>query len=471
MIRYYLDSNIYRLMKKEHPSHNPNLLETVDNLKDKVLFIFSDGHLDDLKNSVNPYRDSDLEFMGVYTKDNYYAVDLDLELALYLADPLTAFNGKDYKAVDEFYSNPSKISNIFDQLGDEPAIRQVKQLFHDFLNRPLSSLHPPVDLEKIDIEDRDLLSRLLPNYSTEMTVKEFVEKQMEFSVSFKDDKKELRKMRNFIGKNFNRDDYSWDKWKQRFDVKLKDTKLKKTFSELLDAMPLADKGTGVYRKITNAYTLLEYFNITEERSKGKLKPFTFSSLHQDAQHVFYAAYTDYLVTDDRGMQLKAAIVYEMLGMSTEVLSVTDFINRNHQLQFNEETYESFINALNYDLLHAMELIHRLDPISNKVIRTLKTSHSYFNYFNRIQLISEGEHDIILYCERGSPAKFIMFRENELIVNKLIRAFGDDDERKGKYHFNEEKELPLYRVWKIAGWAYELATSDHYISLFIKKIEY
>ena len=75
MIRYYLDSNIYRVLKPNHPSHDPDLLHFIKQLKSIGLFIYSDAHLDDLKESQESYRNQDLELMGEYVQDNYLSRD------------------------------------------------------------------------------------------------------------------------------------------------------------------------------------------------------------------------------------------------------------------------------------------------------------------------------------------------------------------------------------------------------------
>ena len=60
MMRIYCDSNIYRYLNSAHPSHSAELLNLFEILKDKILFTFSDAHLDDLKDSVKEYAEKDL---------------------------------------------------------------------------------------------------------------------------------------------------------------------------------------------------------------------------------------------------------------------------------------------------------------------------------------------------------------------------------------------------------------------------
>lgn len=469
MIRYYLDSNIYRFMKPEHPSHQPELRNTVDQAKGKVLFVFSDAHLVDLKNSINPYRDADLRFMEEYVEDNYFAVDINLEFQCYLANPFSAFYSKDYQAAENIYKNFSAIADIFDQLGDIPESPNFKYLFNAFLNRPLSFTRSLPDPEKMDSENKNLLFKIFPDFSADMTLQQLMENNMRFAFDFKDDKKEMRKMRNFIAKNLNRENYRWDKWKQDFNLKFKETPFDKTFLEIVDSMSGEHRKNHLYSKIINAYMLLEWYNVTEERDSKGPKQFTFTSLNQDAQHVYYAAFCDFLVTDDKGMQLKAFIIYQLFNIPTCVLTMDDFINRNHQIQHNEESYDSFKEALVYDLKHAFLLFSKPDILSDRRIDTYKTNHIYFNYVNRMQLVQGSrERYCLLYCERISFSNFFLYREIKTLAEKLTIILGIDDDLKGDYSIEEKATQPYIRKWTLGNITFKLLTSSneqgHYLCI-------
>jgi hypothetical protein len=448
-------------MKPEHPSHRPELRSTADQAKGKVLFIFSDAHLVDLKTSENPYRDQDLRFMGEYVEDNYFAVDVKLEFQCYLADPFSAFYSKDYEAADNIYKNFSVLTNIFDQLGDTSEALQLKNIFNTFLERPLSLITSMPNLETMEPGSKEWLFKIFPDFSPEMTMKQLMENNMRFALGFKDDKKEMRKIRNFIAKNLNRDNYSWDNWKHNFNLKFKDTPFNKTFLEMVDGMLGEHRKNHLYSKITNAYMLLEWYNVTEERTSKGPKQFTFTSLNQDAQHVYYAAFCDYLVTDDLGMQLKAFIIYQLFNIPTRVLTTQDFINRNHQISNNEDTFGSFKEALIYDLRHAFLLFSKPDIQSDNRIDTYRTNHVYFNYVNRMQLVQgPQERRCVLYCERISFSNFFLYREIASLSGKLTMIFGTDDDLKGEYLVEEKAPQPYIRKWTLGNTIFKLFVSSN-----------
>jgi hypothetical protein len=396
--------------------------------------------------------------MGDYVQDNYFTVDLNLEFKFYLANPQEAFDSKDYKAADSFFSDPSAIDKIFEQFASEPGMEQLKDTFQSLMNQPLSTVASITDVQSLDEESKKRFQKLIPVFSADTTLLEFWKSNLSFSTTLMEDYKELTELRKYISLYINREDYSWEKWKKGFNQKLKSTTLNKTFLELVELItgPLRENNT--YSKLTNTYTLLEMLNVTQERNKRGLKKFTFSSLNQDAQHVYYASFTDYLVTDDRGMQLKAHIVYQLYNIPTEVLSIQDFLNKNHSIKNNEETLKSFFNTLKYDIKHAFKLFSKPDLLTDSTVDTYKTTHLYFNYFNRFQIFNLPlETQLAMYCERRSYSNFVMFREIEILVNKLLLVFGID-EKKGKYDIKESIGEHAIRMWTIRNTTFRLVHS-------------
>lgn len=442
----------------------------MNELKGKVLFCFSDAHLEDLKGSVKSYRDEDLLLMEQYVGDNYFSTDINQHFEIFLATPTEAYEGKNFSAVDDFFADPRSLDKLFDNLGGDPEINALKSILNTFLDSPLNNITSIPDMDSLDEESQKTLMELLPDYSKEMSLRQFWKNNLDFTKQFMFDKDELTNLRKLVTKYFNRDDYSWDKWKSNFSKKLKETSLNKTFLEVLDTMLVNDQKNKLYLKILYGYTILEMYNITQERTKRGLKKFTFDSLTRDAHHAYFASHSDYLVTDDKGLQLKAFILYQVFNIPTQVLSITDFLNLRHQINGNEDTYESFRKTLDHDLKHSFKLFSKPDLMENRTIDTFKTIHTYFNYFNRLQIAkTDNSINFVLYCERRSHANFFLYREIELIINKLLAAFGEDDEKRGKYQVKEKSNEEYLRKWTIGGRRYELLTSGknwgHFICLF------
>jgi hypothetical protein len=47
----------------------------------------------------------------------------------------------------------------------------------------------------------------------------------------------------------------------------------------------------------------------------------------DALHTFYGAHCDFFITNDDKCQYKAQKTYERLGLNTEVLIASEFVNK------------------------------------------------------------------------------------------------------------------------------------------------
>ena len=167
------------------------------------------------------------------------------------------------------------------------------------------------------------------------------------------------------------------------------------------------------------------------------------------------------------MQLKAFIIYQLFNISTQVLTVKDFINRNHEIEANEESARTFTDALTYDLEHAFLLFSKPNITSGALINTYRTSHSYFNYFNRFQVVSgSGRNHCVLYCERNSLSNFCLYREIELLCKKIIDIFGFDDDQMGHYKIEEKTSQPHVRQWTMEKAIFQLLISENNFGYYL-----
>jgi len=264
--------------------------------------------------------------------------------------------------------------------------------------------------------------------------------------------KEVSDLRKYLESYINSDKYSFKKWGEKFDSRFKEINFGKTFSEMIEKMnSLNSKDNDPYDKFILYYMCLEMFNITKERAGKKVKKFNFKSLNTDAQHAWYASFSDYLVTDDKGLQIKAFLTYKHFKIATKVLSSKDFINSRTLLENQEESHKTFVTSLKYDMKNALQLYKKRDLLNDSITHTFKTSYPYFNYFNRIQIYETSNNvEFALFCERNWYSNFVMYREEELIINKLYKIIGNDIDGKSKYDFELDgtREEKIINTWKI-----------------------
>lgn len=476
MIRIYFDSNIFRGLKKQK-QFNQEWYDAANKLKGKMIYCFSDAHLDDLRDSSEEHRNIDLFLMEEYVQDNYFSYNpLNKKFESLLATPIDAFNNKDYEAYNKAMFDPFNLENLFNETDDSPEMRLFRNVWELYLNMPISIYGNTIDETSITGENKMLLDKMIPNYHSEMSLKDFMKGASSYSAALLNDDKEVSELRKSIANYIDRDNYSFEKWGLEFNVKFKETGIGKTYLEMVDSMLTDNQKNDYQLKFSYLYSLLELYNITQERTKSGLKKFTLSSLTTDASHAYFGSFCDYLVSNDKGMQVKANIVYQLLGIQTKVLSPSDFVNLSAQLLRQEETYDSFLKSFHHDLSHAFLLVNGTSVETGLTTFKYKTGHNYFNYFNRLQVITEGKNPIYaFYCDRESHANFFMYREIEIVVAKLNSVLGLDYDLKGNYKFEENTKWEVgddLRVWQDDRYVFSLVTSSksfgNFIVLMIEK---
>lgn len=426
-MRIYLDSNVFRKTKTTSKQFNSSLFEAVECLKECFIFPFSEGHLHDLSKSKITYRDEDLKHMERYVGNNYICRDhIKKELHFYLATPTEAYEGINFEEMNTALVDPFKyINEMFDFEGGEA----FKGIFDNLYNMPIFNFSE-IENSALRPEHKDVFEEFEGISSINDALKKFK------GIGEKlDNPKDFKKYKNLLSPYIDRKEYSFEECSFDFDERMKDTLFGKTFSEMVElTIGDADQNDD-YTRFINSYTSLEFYGVTEERSgsKQKLKQNSYWDIHKDAVHAFFASKSDYFVTDDFGVQTKAFIVYKLLGIKTEVLSVKDFIAKSVFLIKNEDNIGSFVKGVTYSLEKGF-VINR-SVIENRQV--IKLIYPVFNYFNRVQVNSDNKVRNIQLFRSSEIKGGIMFAEIDLIVHKCSTLFGSDVEFKG------QNKLPEY----------------------------
>lgn len=466
MSRIYCDTNIYSIVfNKAHKSYTENLKITFEALKDIVIFPFSESHIMDLHNSIQKIRDEQLVFMESFVKDNYFTYDLiEKKLKCYLATPTQVYADKDFDIYNSFMNSSFNIDNIIDLKGDDENVKLFKYTFDSIFNKPFQNLIPaPTNFDDKSLE---FYSKFFPQ-DKNLSLAEIVNHTLNYGLDLLNNAKDITDLKNYVGSYINRDKYSFDKWGSEFDVKLKETSFNQTFSEIFKkANEISNKKNNYYDSFILYYNLLELLNVTKEKSGGKTKKFNLNSLNTDANHAYYASMSDYLVTDDKGLQVKAFLTYKHFNIPTKILSSKDLSNfRNIFINQEEKDRKKFFDSLVHEINTALLLIDRFDLETNSKVLTYKPSYVFFNYFDRFQTaINDNYTKVVLYRTRVG----YMHRELEIIVNKLILLFGSDINNERLFNFENERktENSVIREWKIGSSEILLAFSESSPKLFI-----
>jgi len=442
-MRIYCDSNVFRKAKKESKQFNEAVYNIMQALKPNFLFLFSEAHMSDLSKSQKTYRDDDLIMMEEYVNNNYICRDhIEKSVKFYLATPIEAYDGYDYQASESFLENPFEAFNdMFDFEGGEQLGAMFKQLFDIQIFPDVN-----IDTSALSPEYRELANQ----FQGVKTISDAL-KKMKGIGAFLDSDIAFKKHRAMLSTYVNRDDYSYDQWSFDFDERMKNTVFGKSFTELVE-QTIADMDKyDEYTNFINTYVQLEFFGVTEERSgkKQKLKKNSHLDLHKDASHAFFASKADFFVTDDIGVQTKAFILYKLFNITTQVLSIKDFIARSTLLLKNEDNNAIFAKGLSFSFKNGF-------IINQSVFRqqtVIKTLYPIFNYFNRLQTnTSHNQQSVQLFKSYGN-FHGIMFAEITLLIKKCERIFGpvtDLKETNNLKEFGKYKDGEPIRTWSFNG---------------------
>jgi hypothetical protein len=462
MIRFYLDSNVFRYVKEGHPSFDPQLSETMNALKGKILYLFSDAHLDDLQESPAAFRDIDLKIIGDYCGDNYFMWDpIERKVVFEAITPMEAFYHKDYQASKAMLQDPFNIDQLFKDLGTEPEVQLIKDALQAFWDSPASIPTNEADVAKMTPNQKEWYDKIMPGFKSNMTVGEMMKSISPFSGKLLNDSREVHALRRFIATYMDRSQFSYDKWGLEFDERFRKVSGGKSFLEMIDSMILEDKKNDTEMRFNYAFTYLEMFNITQERTgkrKKKAKRFDFQSLYRDAHHAYIGSYCDYFITDDTGLHQKAHVIYQLMDIKTKVLTSKEFANMKSIILANEDSYATFNAALINDLGAASTVSQEQDIQSGAIFTTYATAHPYFNYFNRLQVVTSEKAWIgRFFVDRTRPEGSLMKRELELVLRKILAILGTDDENLGELKPDEKlKSNNEIRTWKLGEITFILA---------------
>lgn len=442
MLRIYCDKNIYSSIKEGKRNFNLPLKELMDEIKDILIFTYSHAHHQDLSNSDSSFWQEDLLLLEHYVKDHYFDYDaIKKKTNCLLAKPTESFYDTDF-SISKNFLNPD--NNLMDSLfptiegeAEDEFSKIAKNLFQNLLNIPLPNLNPP-DLTG---KEKELSERYLPS-NENLTVGAMMEHFFKFGNNLLTDRQEVIGLKKMMEEYVSSDKYSFEKWKDQFDEKFKENFGGQSFTDLMKRTFEAVKDYNDYDKFVLFFNSLELHNVTKDKPLRKSQ--ALESIHTDANHAWYASFSDVLVTDDKGLATKAYITYKFFEIQTRIFTTEEFLNnRTIFLQQEENDVNSFFKTLDYEVKNSLVLRNNTNfNIENDII--LKNHHKFFNYFNRI---STNKDSLKLYCQRQINSNFIMFREGELLTNKLITLFGIDNENKSYYNFEKEnKENDVIRRW-------------------------
>lgn len=429
MLRIYCDKNIFSLIKEGKPFFKPEVKKTIDDLKDKFIFVYSYAHHQDLSNSKPEYWNEDLNILEVYTKNHYFDYNAVKKFTdFYLVSPSQSFYDIDFEAnKNAMNDSVNFIKDTFSSLDDEAG-----EIFGNIFNQVLQMPIPGFPNENLkDEKEKEWANKFFPSEKNS-TLGDFINQMYSYGSRLLNDKNEVKEIKKMMEEYVSSDKYSFEKWKDDFNNKFKDSFEGKSFTDLMEQVFTSVGNYNDYDKFGMFYNSLELYNVTKDKRLRDTQ--NLNSINTDSNHAWFASFTDYLVTDDKGMAAKAYIAYKYFNINTKILLTEDFVNYRAVLINQEElSIKKFLDTLEYEKENSLAL-RKLENTSTVI---LKPQHKFFNYFNRISISNQK---VTLYCQRHTNANFVIYPEIEILVKKLIDLFGIDSYNKGYYNLEKEMDI-------------------------------
>lgn len=444
MLRIYCDKNIYSSIKPGKNNFIPQLKQLMDGLQGKMVFTYSTAHHDDLANSDKSYWDEDLVLMEKYVEDNYFYYNpITKNTEIYLARPRESFYDMDHVKETDI---EQIVENLFDDL-DEPFSNLFKSLMNNILNLKLPDIGETLKTEK----DRELFKKYEQSFpeKNRNTLKDF----FQWGSKLLTEKEEVKKLKKMMEEYSSSDNYSFERWADNYDEKFSEVFNGETFTGMMENIFNAVDGYNDYDKFKLFFGSLDTFNITKDKPLRKTQ--ALSSNLTDADHAWYASFSDFLVTNDKGLAMKAHIAYNYFNIKTKILTIKEFLAERMNFQQQEEkSIERFQDALIYELENGL-IFKKIEGFE-----VLQCHSPIFNYFNRILY---KENSIVLFCERINNSGQIMLKEIKVLIDKLFELFGFDEKTRGRYTIKKAEVNETCRVWKLDGLTIHFYTNyDKYI---------
>lgn len=442
MIRVYLDTNIFQILKKNPDSAKLNM--QLKKYADNLLYCYSHAHMLDLQRDKTDKKLEDLVFMEQFVNDNYLIHYWGKEGAwCYKIKPKEAFD--DLEPVTDI----QELLNFDNLFSGMPELKAFGDTFKSLLS--LQTIDVNTSQMNLPGEIKSLTDKFIHPGEKKVSVLEMMNRFLDMYSDLSTNDKSFRQLRKFIIQYVNPGMNKIKHTDINFNDALKETVLQKSFTEYVTNSLNPDGKKEITKKdfFLHAYAIINLLGIDQEKNK-KAK---FTNTFHDSLHAYYGAFCDYVVSDDEGFLIKAKLLYKFLDIETKVLHIDEFSSGiNLIADTNESTVSNFITLLRNDLKNGIVLKSYPSIYPERYTIAIKAYHLYLGFFNHIkQIFDKQDGDfILLYASRNNYSTFYFYKEIEIIVNKALSLFGTDIEFKGNFIEKEETEI-RNKTWTGRQW--------------------
>ncbi|MBE7649176.1 hypothetical protein [Tenacibaculum finnmarkense] len=459
MIKIYFDWNVLSQIKNGKHSELKQLIQ--DN--EKLLIPFSTSHINDLSSNFKntseekEYINSDLEFISKTTKE-YCLFNNGKGIVLDFYPPKELFE-QNISDKDTFsdLSIDGLMKNFED---DELTNRLVKPIFDLLKSFPIGESFKQAFENP---ESSEIMDKMFPGLKENPTMDGFFKSfsKMNFNLNELDSYKGLRQTVQ-SSTNINRN--------KIFDTENPYDLIEKSYKKLgisLDQLKQESKHSPQwFDDITNEYLKLDIHGYQEDKvniKKGRKE--TFKNTTDDAFHASFASTCSFYVINDNKSYKKTKKVYEKLNINTRVFKPDEFT----------DFYKKFLNYNNpildlkimEDILNS-ENFHK-SKTDDGIYKTYYFPYFLFDFFNKIICFfpkDESKEASIILSQDKPTNWFIIPKEVDILLKKLLIYFGTDLKKEGKLKPNEfNNEKWNGRKWEFENFILSIKAINGFVQLY------
>ena len=413
MRRIYLDWGVVSYLKKEEYAELRSLLLTN---KDRLFFVYSPAHLEDLmKSKGEPQFESDIRMLSDLAEDHLLDIDKGAVLPYRVTperfcqgyvdnSPYLSQNVDSFLSVIEAASIP----------GDN-TVNQIKA------NLNVAFPIPP------EFRSNEVFARTLPNLPESPTVRDVVESVRRFLCDMVMNPESYKYYRRFIGETGFKVEKNAGNWKDEEAVDkinsfLKSKGIEMAFNDYV-MQSFHGRQVSVNEFFTAAYFILDMLGFHSDKLPKATN--TIRNVTTDARHAFFAGHCDWFVTADKRLYHKAKALYSHFGVSTRVMFPKEAVSALQEeiLPWGQNYIMSFIE--NEFIVEHIEECHDKENDSDADFVIYRFSCRFLRIFTHgiYYLYSNGSSTLQFKLVFDNYSKFLFYDEVGMVLDTITQFFG------------------------------------------------
>jgi hypothetical protein len=330
MKRIYLDWNVFSSLKsipeltnEEEKECYSLLLEYFAATRSNFIIPYSNAHLNDLKKNhkkgLHSRVQDALNFISLISADVCLCQYWGNETAIFHSrTPVDFFN----EMQDEEEVGFESVSAMYSRMKEYGGDSQV-----DFLEK-LKDV--PIEFDISSLQQNPITSQMFKRTIEHKTKWAFMDDIVHMLNELRTNPILYNQVKELYSSTFplDKEVYNTPNVIDYLDTSMAKTPLNKGFTELYRDNNRNNVSDNInYSKFIGYYMLLDLIGFKSEKLSDKN---LYDNLFNDALHCFYAAHCDYFISNDKSCRKKTAAVYIHEGVTTEVWSPREFVDRYGQ---------------------------------------------------------------------------------------------------------------------------------------------